>query len=247
MTTSASARVCAVVPSPMPRSLEGALAAQTAPVADRSTGTGSWHAAVATAPAAEWLWLLDGHVVPAPDALERLLTALGAGDGSLPAPALLASKVVRPSGGLDRDSAPWPPLLDRTLVIAAARQRLVSLRLARWGSLLVHRDAVEEFGPPRADYSAAAADLEWTARILRERPGYLVPGSIVVRSAPETGLTPDEVRDRIRMVRGDCWVAQEPVWFAFMLAVDLARAGRERPAGLARLLAGATRARQRGA
>lgn len=246
MTAFPSPGVCAVVPSTVSPALDDALAAQTTPVADRSVAAGSWHDAVAAAPAAEWLWLLDGGVVPAHDALERLLDSPGAGDGSLPAPALLASKVVRPAGDLDRDRAPWPPLLDRTLVIAAARQRLVSLRLARWGSLLVRRDAAQEFGPPRADYSSGAADLEWTARILRDRPGYLVPDSVVVRTAPEAGLTPDEVRDRIRMVRGDRWVAQEPVWFAFLLAVDLARAGRQRPAGLPRLLAGAARPRPRG-
>ena len=46
---------------------------------------------------AEWLWLRDGSAVPAADALERLLDALEHLDG-LPAPVLLASRVVGPDG-----------------------------------------------------------------------------------------------------------------------------------------------------
>lgn len=248
MTPSSSPSVCAVVRSHSSPALDAALEAQTSSVTDRSSGAGSWHSAVATAPSADWLWLLEKHAEPAPDALERMLAltiTIGV-DGSLPAPALLSSKVVRPDGGLHRDSAPWPPLLDRVRVIAAVRQRVVSLRLARWGSLLVHRDAVEQFGPPRADYSDGGGDLEWTARILRELPGYLVPGSVVVQRQPESGLTSREVRDRMRMVRGNSWVAQEPIWFAFLLAVDLARAAREQPAAMLGMLAGAALRRPHG-
>jgi hypothetical protein len=32
------------------------------------------------------------------------------------------------------------------------------------------------------------------------------------------------------MVRGSAWTGPEPVWFAFMLVVDLARASRRRAA-----------------
>ena len=138
----------------------------------------------------------------------------------------MVSKVLGADGLIHPRSAPWPPLLDREVVIAAARRRLVSLRLARWGSLLVHRDVVAEHGPPRADYAGGADDLEWTSRILRTRHGYLVPGSVAARSEHDSKLPLREVRDRVRMVGGKGWVAQEPLWFAFLLGVDLIRAGR---------------------
>jgi hypothetical protein len=204
---------------------------------------GSWHAAcvAALSRGAEWYWLLDGDAVPEPEALQQLFEALAALDG-LPSPALLASRVLDGEGRLDPRSEPWPPLLDRVLVIAAAQRRLVSLRLARWGSLLVHRSTLDRYGSPRSDYAGGADDLEWTARILRAEPGYLAPRSVAVRPGvrPRNALAYREVRNRVRMVRGEGWVAQEPVWFGFLLAVDAVRALRAtpRPRVAASLVAG---------
>lgn len=187
----------------------------------------TWQNAISGAdPDADWLWLLEPDVDPAPDALERLLEPL-ADLGDLPVPALLASRVVRPDGHLHPAHEPWIPLLDRVVVIAAAQRRLTSLRLARWGSLLVSRAAVAEHGPPRADFAGGADDLEWTARLLKEGEGhgYLVPTSTATSSRPaRPRFSGAQARTRARMVRGEGWVGQEPVWFAFMLGVDAARA-----------------------
>ncbi len=178
----------------------------------------SWHDAVADAGEAEWLWLVEEGVAPehgALGALEAVLDDLG----DLPAPLLLTSKVLTGYGDLHLASEPVLPLLDRAVAVAAARRRVVSVRMARWGSLLVHRDAIARHGPPRADFAAGADDLEWTARILRDAPGYLVPRSVAHRAGPLR--RPLHARNRLRMLRSDAWVAQEPVWWAFMLAVDL--------------------------
>lgn len=177
--------------------------------------------AAAAAEGTDWLWLLEGDVAPEPEALARLVAPLE-DLGDLPMPIVLAGKVLGPDGRLHPDSAPWIPLLDRLGVIAAARRRLVALRLARWGSLLVHRSAVARHGLPRADFADSADDLEWTGRMLRDDVGYLVPHSVAVRAAPThpPGLSSAEVRDRVRMVRGDGWVGHEPLWFTFMLGVD---------------------------
>jgi len=221
-----SPRICAVVrrrSQPTSTALERQ---STAPDAVLEA-TGSWHDAVCAGRAqdADWLWLLDGAVEPDPEALERLLTPL-ADLGDLPAPALLASRVLTPDGRMHPAHEPWIPLLDRVVVIAAARRRLTSLRLARWGSLLVSRAAIDEHGPPRADFADGADDLEWTARLLKEGEGhgYLVPGSVGVSDRPlRSRFSGAEARNRARMVRGTGWVGQEPVWFAFMLGVDAAR------------------------
>ncbi len=219
-----SVRVCAVIRG------TGALEGQTREPDDLVAQAGSWHEALREASGrdAAWYWLLDEDVSPAPDALAQLLAPL-ADLGELPKPALMASKVQTPDRRLHPASAPWPPLLDREVVIAAAQRRLVSLRLARWGSLLVHRTALAEHDLPRADFAGGADDLEWTARILRMGHGYLAPHSVVTRRAAETGRSAEEIRDRLRMVRGERWVAQEPVWFGFMLGVDALRDLRAAP------------------
>ncbi len=244
--------VCAVVRARGPRAAVretlDALAGQTRPVAGVLSAEASFHDVLGRArgehPQADWYWLLDAGVTPAPDALGELLTAAAA-DG-LPHPVLVAGKVVAQDGTVVDERAPWLPLLDREVVIAAARRRLVSLRLARWGSLLVRADAIDAHGLPRRDFDRGADDLEWTSRLLRDDHGYLAPRSLAEQRAgggPDPGL---EARDRARMVRGSGWVAQEPVWFAFMLGVDVLRELRARPRAAGRLVRGLATGGRRG-
>lgn len=215
-----------------------AVARQGHAVASTISHDGSYHDALARAraqaPEATWYWLLDAGVIPEPSALEELLAAVSTPE--LPVPVLVAGKVVGEHGELGEERAPWPPLLDREVVIAAARRRLVSLRLARWGSLLVAAQALEDHGLPRADYDGGADDLEWTARLLRDERGYLAPRSVSRDSGRAPGDPGLVLRDRARMIRGSGWVAQEPVWFAFMLIVDTTRRLRGRPRSAGPLL-----------
>lgn len=233
---SGSASVCAVVTgggAPVDDSVAAVRAQRHAPgrcvvAADRRDGIEE----ALTTPC-DWVWLVDAGVLPQAAALAALLAPLRTPD--LPAPLLLAGRIVGPNGRMDLARAPWPPLLDRRVVIAAARHRLASVRLARWGSLLVARTAVEDLGLPRRDYAGGADDLEWTARILKESPGYLVPSSVAVDPRPRPQRREHrqqryrELRDRVRMVRGDGWVAQEPVWFAYELGLDVLRDVRRQP------------------
>jgi hypothetical protein len=216
--------VCAVVRNPEQACL-AALEAQTrradeVVVADAD----SWHLALADARStrANWLWLIEGDAELRPDALEELLVGLEAAR-EVPAPLLLASKVLDASGRLDRRSAPWPTVIDRRTLMVAAQHRLVSLRMARWGSLLVRRAALEDHGLPRHDYAGGADDLEWTVRILRDHHGYLAPRSVVRTRRPSPGPLPParEVRDRLRMLTAGGWVAHERLWFAFVLLAEL--------------------------
>jgi len=181
------------------------------------------------------VWLLDADaVVPEPAALAELLVVLAA-PGDLPAPALLTSRILGADGALDPARAPAQPLLDREVAIAAARRRVVAVRLARWGSLLVAREVLETLAAPREDFVPEVADLEWTSRVLREHPGYLVPRSVArgVLGHEPGRADARELRDRIRLVlRREAWVAQEPLWFAFLLAQEVGRELRTRPRGL---------------
>ena len=130
-----------------------------------------------------WTWLRDGTAEPAPDALDRLLEALGRLDG-LPAPVLLASKVVDEAGALVPALAPWYLRDDAARAMDAAGRGLLPVRAARTSSVLVRTDALARAGRRRGVPPGAAA-LEWTARVLRGAPGYLVPASVAVaRTAP---------------------------------------------------------------
>lgn len=181
-----------------------------------------------------WWWLLDGAAIPRPDALGRLLRPLDA-LGPLPSPVLLASKVLDPDGRLDADRAPWPRLLRKEVSLDACERYMLSVRAARHGSLLVNPLAIRRYGLPRADYRDGGEDLEWTARLLRQETGYLVPASIAVRLSPATsipgsGLTEDlQLPSRFNMLRGSAWDEEEKLWFGFLLAQDIARGLRRAP------------------
>jgi GT2 family glycosyltransferase len=229
--------VCAVVPAGLPS------AEQTRPP-DQVVETGAGRAGLAdavreaAATGATWLWLVDPCVRPEPAALAELLAPLSALE-ALGDPVLFASKVVGADGRLDQDAPPWPRLLARELAMAGADHRLAALRAARYGSLLVHCRAVQRHGPPRPEFTGAGDDLEWTGRLLRDEPGYLVPRSLAVR---ERGGQPDPhayAANRVRILRGDGWRGQEKAWFAFLFAQDLTQRVSARPGeavGLVRAL-----------
>jgi hypothetical protein len=164
---------------------------------------------------AEWLWLLDASVEPGPDALERLAD-VAEDHGPLPAPVLLASRVVAPGGETDLASLPVAEVLDPDLGAEACARRLLAVRVVRPGSLLVRRDVAGS--PPLG----GRGFLTWSARVLRSGPGLLVPTSVAVRVPG----SPQDERRRARadllglagLVTGDALAAGEKPWFAFHLA-----------------------------
>jgi hypothetical protein len=157
-----------------------------------------------------WEWIVDPAVEPREDAHERLLAATE--PEGLPTPVLLASKVVDEQDRLHPASAPWPDIFEKEVSTAAAERRLVSLRAARPGSLLVRTDLV---GRPEGDV------LEWTARVLRgDNAGYLVPQSVAVRRDRGDGrLSP-------RMLLGDAWRLEEKLWLSLLVMQGAARSRR---------------------
>ncbi len=206
-------------------------------VAPNAGVAGAAHAGLrgGLAEGADWLWLLDGSAVPDPEALERLLDVLD-DLGELPTPALLASTVVTSEGEPHPAALPVNRLTHKEVVIEACRRRLVSVRAARHGSLLVSRAALERDGLPRADYVADGDDLEWTARLLRDADGYLVPSSRVVRrdvpapaSTAPSPPTARGVRNALDMLCGQAWSGEEKLWVGFLVMADLGRGLRANP------------------
>jgi hypothetical protein len=172
----------------------------------------------------EWFWLLDSSVTPEPAALESLLGALERVD-LLPAPLLLASKVVTPEGSLDPFSLPVPQVFDPDVVVAVFDERLLPVRLARRGSLLVNRRALEKLGLPRVGSIFFGEDLVWSARVLKDKPGLFVPASVAVRrpmsdrAAAKRRRT--SVAETVRLLLSDGLRPGEKTWFGGRLGEEL--------------------------
>src|SRR4051794_15207543 len=178
MVNEARAAIAVIVAADAPRAVARAAAEQDVATASLRSAAPLFSAAAQADGDTEWVWLLDGSALPRTDALRRLLETADA-IGELPAPALLASNVLGPDGAVDAGQAPWYRRGGETdLAMRAACRALLPLRAARAGSVLVRRDAAVATGAGRPGLSGPGAALEWTARLLRDRMGYLVPGSV---------------------------------------------------------------------
>lgn len=176
----------------------------------------------------DWLWIMDDDTIPTSDALEQLLGALERIDG-LPDPILLASKVVWTDGTLHPKNLPWARLDEQGLetFVAAADRRLVPIRTASFVSVLVRRSAVQAHGLPHRHYFIWGDDGEWTARVLKDATGYLVPASVVHHKTPDKVSVHRqgsdqyyyEVRNKLYQLRGDSWHRKEKIHLSMSMAM----------------------------
>jgi hypothetical protein len=165
----------------------------------------------------DWLWVLDSRVRPSPSCLEALLSAAASLDG-LPAPVLLASRV----SSADPLAEPLPSL-DKELEIEAAARRLVPVRALATASFLVRP------GIAGSPLLAEGRFFAFTAELLRDSPGYLVPASAAALEGP----APERLAARARTLRG-AWRGPEAAWFALRLAADARRSLTARRSGPSR-------------
>jgi GT2 family glycosyltransferase len=188
-------------------------------------GAGGFHEGLRRAheSGAAWVWLMDDDTIPEEDALEQLLRA--AEPDGLPRPLLLASKAVWTDGSLHPMNAPGTDRRDVDRMVRAAARHLVPLRSATFVSLLVSREAIDRHGLPNARYFIWSDDIEYTARVTRRDPAYLVPRS-VVKHATKTAYTAVtstgdrfyfHVRNTLFMLRGRSWALDEKLGLAHSL------------------------------
>jgi hypothetical protein len=162
---------------------------------------------------ADWLWFLAEGARPREDALERLLAAIEPEDA---APAtVLAGMLVDDHGDMLDDSLQPAPRIDSAEAVRCVRQRLLPLRSAGFGHCLIARATLSRHGLPNVRRYGPFAPEEWTARVLRSEPGYLVPASIV--AVPDRGDPPANLPAAIRMLPTGAWTrgeAAQAVWRA---------------------------------
>jgi GT2 family glycosyltransferase len=151
----------------------------------------------------EWIWLLDDDTFAEPTCLEALL------DGVRRAPAApsVVSSVARwRDGRLHPMNGPWLRN-GRAEFARAARARLASMRAATFVSTMVRRDAVDRHGLPPGHYFIWLDDIEYTARILRHEPGYVVPDSTALHWTPRPYNSVTDTRERFYFkVRNHLWL-----------------------------------------
>ena len=145
----------------------------------------------------EYAWLMDDDCIPAETALEILLEAaeeIGDGFG------FLSGKVIWRDGSLCRMNIQRKTLTKNVRDFA---RPIIKVEMSSFASLLVPIKVVRDVGLPLRKFIIWTDDWEFTRRISRKYPCYLVTGSIVLHDM-ETNTRADIVTsqgDRIGRFR----------------------------------------------
>jgi GT2 family glycosyltransferase len=141
-------------------------------------------------PAADWIWLMDDDMVPAPNALEELVSAF---DRNFTSPEQIGFLMSQAFDGQGRavnvptidprppsvDEAPgWGRLLD---------QGIVGICQASLVALLIPRSTYRTFGNLNPEFVVWGEDADFTSRICEQRPGLLVGKSKVTHLRAKPG------------------------------------------------------------
>jgi dTDP-4-dehydrorhamnose reductase len=138
---------------------------------------------------ADYIWLMDDDVIPEEDALLRLLEANSTLHSRKISPPFLISNARSPDGlptntpEIDNTLSAiaystWPLLLDKCMV---------PVNRATFVSILLPRETIKQYGLPIADFFIWGEDVEFTLRITRNGPGYIVGDSRVVHVRAQPG------------------------------------------------------------
>jgi GT2 family glycosyltransferase len=127
-----------------------------------------------------WAWVMDDDVICEPGTLQGLKDAFEANFRDMSEVGFLVSRLI----GGDGRANNVPHIDDRrdehdvcndwTEFLARG---LVKVRIATLTSVLLPRTTLLEFGAPRSDFFIWGEDTDYTLRITKWRPGYLVGGS----------------------------------------------------------------------
>lgn len=176
----------------------------------------------------DWLWVMDDDTIPNPDALEILLDARST--NGLHEAALLASKVLWTDGNMHPMNWPGLDTQDFDEFVQGIEHSVIRIRANTFPSLLVKREAVEKYGPPRKGFFIWADDIDFTQRILRYEKGWMIPASVAVHKT-KTAHTPWEgkqrfyyaVRNGLFILRGDTLAPKEKVGWFLLLGAQIQR------------------------
>ena len=180
----------------------------------------------------ELLWLMDDDTIPEPTALERLLHAHERLRGSY---GWLSSRALAP------DETDQPMNRQRATMyrdIAGYQGDLIPAVMASFVSLLVPVETVRRFGLPIGEFFIWSDDWEFTRRVSRQCPCYVVPDSRVIHAMEHPGVVnlatdAPERWDRYRWfyrndvvlyrregLRGWIWLLAKDLWHSAQVLLD---------------------------
>lgn len=140
--------------------------------------------------AAEWIWLMDDDMIPAPNALAELV---GAFDRNFERPEQIGFLMAQAVDGEGRavnvpTVNPRPPSIERAPDWGRfLDQGIVCVQTASLVALLIPRATYETFGNLNADFVVWGEDADFTSRIAEQRPCLLVGTSKVVHLRVKPG------------------------------------------------------------
>ena len=173
----------------------------------------------------DWAWILDDDVFADPDALEGLIEVLAA----IPTnkqPNILTGEASDTNGQPHPVTRPVFGLRWWNKHRYKHREGPMPIRAASFVNTLLKLEAVSQHGLPVKQYFVWNDDLEYTGRLLRDRPGLYVPTSHSVHAstAPKLGKGINqrfyfEIRNKLWMIRhSSAWTPIERLgWVAFLV------------------------------
>ena len=185
-----------------------ATAPRVVALARNTGGAGGFAVGIATAVAehaADLVWVMDDDTIPTPTALAEMLAARDAYDGDV---AAVCSKVVWTDGSDHPMNTPRQrPGASADDVDRARRAGAVPVRSMSFVSMMIDAAAVRRAGVPVTDYFIWNDDFEYATRILRDRVGLYVPGSVVEHRTKSPGSTDADPGPRFYYeVRNKIWM-----------------------------------------
>lgn len=127
----------------------------------------------------DWLWIMDDDCLPEPDALEKLVSADKQLEGRY---GWLSSRA------LWTDGTPCLMNIQRKSPYRDIRhfdERLIPAAMASFVSLFLRTDTVHTYGLPLKEFFIWTDDWEYTRRISRRIPCYVITDSVVIHAMKE--------------------------------------------------------------
>lgn len=164
----------------------------------------------------DYIWVMDDDCMPQEKALDQLLKIAEEKQGQF---GFLASKVLWKNGQICTMNRPRKTVFTS---VTDFDSEVVPIAMASFVSLLLPARVVKEVGLPIKEFFIWTDDWEYTRRISRQLPGYLVNGSVVVHKSKNNfganiaNEAPDRLGRYQYLYRNDVYLYRREGVFGFL-------------------------------